>query len=83
MSERATKHDFLTLLRGELIARYGETGWARDADRLDSAMNKMAETISGTRNLMAIDGESVVAAWRGMGLKGKPTFKGLRALPAH
>jgi hypothetical protein len=72
----ATKQQFLSILRREL-SKYD---WAKDAARLDNAMEHAAQTLGGRRTCM-IDGDSWKTAWKEIGMKGKPTYKGLHALP--
>ena len=71
---------FIALYRAELIKRYP---WAQDAAKLDKFMASCTETVSTVRTTWNHDGEAVTAAWRGIGGKGKPTLKALRALPAQ
>jgi hypothetical protein len=72
-----TKAAFLTRYREELIHRYS---WAQDADRLERYMESVQRSITGPTATWVADGEALVAVWRAMGNKGKPTLKALRAL---
>ena len=72
----ATKQQFLTILEREL-SRYE---WAKDPARLAKAMEEAAKTINGNKTCL-IDGISWNTAWKECGMKGKPTFKGLCAMP--
>lgn len=74
-----TKTKFLEALKAEVLKRYD---WANDDARLVGFLDKTELTLNGDRNLVMIDGDSFVAAWRSIGGKGKPTFKALRAMPA-
>lgn len=71
-----TKQQFLSILRREL----SKHEWARDADRLDKAMESAAQTLNGRRTCV-IESESWITAWKEIGMKGKPTYKALHALP--
>jgi hypothetical protein len=82
-----TKTAFLAALRAAMI----EAGhsWLNapvpetpGLTKLDRFVSRTAETIEGTANLVDIASPSFVQAWRAIGGKGKPTYKGLRALAA-
>lgn len=73
------RQSFMSTYRNELIARYP---WAQDEAKLEKFMNSCATTISTLSATWNHDGDAVIAAWRAIGGKGKPTLKGLRALPA-
>lgn len=73
---------FMDALRSELVARYGDAskcldGWAADPAKLDKFMGRVAEMFARKAHLVNIDSPSFVAAWRALGNKGKPTYKGL------
>jgi hypothetical protein len=72
----ATKQQYLIILQRELSKYY----WAKDPDRLARTMEYAAQTLNGGKTCR-IDGESWKAAWKEIGMKGKPTYKGLHALP--
>lgn len=72
------KQTFLTNYRAELVARYL---WAQDSAKLDKFMASCETTITSGAATWNHDGDAVTAAWRSVGGKGKPTLKGLRALP--
>lgn len=72
-----TKQAFLDAYRAELLARYP---WAQDEAKLGRFMSSVYATLRGSINHWNNDGEAVVAAWRKIGGKGKPTYKALRAL---
>lgn len=73
-----TQTAFLEALRVELMARYD---WTKDAAKLARFMSSAEHTIAGNDWTWNHDGEAATAAWRTIGGKGKPTMKGLRALP--
>lgn len=77
-NDAMTRNAFLALYRAELVARHP---WAQDAAKLDKFMSSCAETINTARATWNHDGDAVTAAWRSIGGKGRPTLKGLRALP--
>lgn len=70
-----SKQAFLAALREELKTY----PWARGS-RIDNAMSLYQQTIETTENLVAINGPAVLAAWRAIGGKGRPTYKALREL---
>lgn len=72
-----TKEKFLTNYRDEIMSRYE---WAYDVDKLDRFMASVRRTITTQAKTWNHDGDAVMAAWRSVGGKGKPTLKGLRAL---
>lgn len=72
-----TRQAFLKAYRADLWARYV---WAQDSERLDRFMASVERTISTKATTWNHDGESITAAWRRIGGKGKPTLKGLRDL---
>jgi hypothetical protein len=74
----STKQEFLDKYRAEILARYP---WAENKDKLNRFMDGVSEAIHTTKARWNCDGEAVSAAWRGIGGKGAPTLKGLRALP--
>lgn len=55
--------------------------WAHDSEKLARFMDSLTTTITTDRNTCMIDTPSIIAAWRAIGGKGKPTYKALRALP--
>jgi hypothetical protein len=74
------KAAFLAALRAELVAR---NAWAvQNPAKLESFMASTETTLNTDRNTVTIDSDSFKAAWKTIGGKGKPTYKGLRALPA-
>jgi hypothetical protein len=70
-----TKQQFLAVLQRELLKH----DWARDDARFAKAMEEVRKTLNGQHNCML--SESWVKAWKEIGMKGKPTYKGLHALP--
>lgn len=58
-------------------------GWVENADKLARFMAALRNTIRGTSRYgaWAHDGPITAATWRHLGLPGKPSLKGLRALP--
>lgn len=74
-----TRNSFLVAYRSELVARFA---WAQDIERLDRFMASCETTISSSAATWNHDGEAVVAAWKSIGGKGKPTLKALRQLTA-
>lgn len=75
-----TRKQFLAGYRAALIAGYA---WAADADKLARFMQGVEDTLAGTSNRWHHKGPAVTATWRGLGGKGVPTLKALRALPAE
>ena len=73
-----SKSVFMAMYRAELLLRYA---WAANEDKLARMLSSVHATLTGTEATWNHDGEAVVAAWRAMGGKGKPTLKALRALP--
>jgi hypothetical protein len=73
-----TKAAFLEAYRAEIISRYE---WAKDTAKLTAFMLSVKHSIEGTSSQWANSGEALMAAWRAIGGKGKPTYKALRALP--
>ncbi len=72
-----TKNVFIEALMPAIMAY----PWSSDAVKVATFTAKLRETMNTGRNLVAIDGPAFVNAWRAIGGKGKPTYKGLRALP--
>lgn len=71
---------FLDVLRVELVAKHD---WAKNNPvKVDHWINLTRATMETSRNEINIDGPAFLAAWRAVGGRGRPTFKGLRALPA-
>ena len=70
-----TKQQFLAVLRREL-SKYD---WAKDEARLTRAMGAATHTLNGLKTCAIT--ESWVLAWKEIGMKGKPTYKALHALP--
>ena len=67
---------FLAVMREKLSAY----PWAQaEPDRLERTMGMVEDTLNGSRSCM-IDGASWKAAWKAIGMKGKPTYKGLHSL---
>jgi hypothetical protein len=74
-----TRAAYLAAARARIAAHWQ---WARDQpEKLDSFMGQLEETMKGARNFVAIDSLALTEAWREIGGKGRPTYKGLRALP--
>jgi hypothetical protein len=71
-----TRAAFLNSYGFQLMARYE---WARNADKLSRFLESCAATLNGASSWNH-DGPAVMAAWRTIGGKGKPTLKALRAL---
>ncbi len=70
-----TKQQCLEIMKREL----SKHPWAQDKDRLARAMEHVEKTLNGSR-ICFLTGSWVIA-WKEMGFKGKPTYKGLHALP--
>ena len=73
-----SKSQFLIKYRQKLSDTYF---WAKDKVKLDNFMKSVSTTLEGTDSLWDFHGDAVVAAWKEMGGKGKPTLKALRNLP--
>jgi hypothetical protein len=79
-----TKTSLLATYRSNLLAYHGPTSWVHDPAKLDKFMADVEATVRGPKNLVTFDlraGSALMAAWRSLGGKGKPTYKALRALP--
>jgi hypothetical protein len=72
-----TKKKFLEAVSRNLIECHD---WARDPARHAKFMASVIETVNGAKTC-SIDGPAFQRAWREVGGKGKPTFKGIHALP--
>lgn len=72
------KEQFIDIYRVLLQKEYP---WAADKDRLDKFMISVKTTLYTQNNTWNIDSSVVRAAWRGIGMRGKPTYKALKALP--
>ena len=72
-----TKVRFVERYETELRQRYP---WAADTAKLERFMASVWETLTTERAPWNHDGEAVVAAWKAVGGKGKPTRKMLRSL---
>ena len=70
-----TKQRFCDIIERELKKH----PWAQGADRLERAMVSVKKTINGSRTCAL--SESWALAWKEIGMKGKPTYKGIHALP--
>ncbi len=70
---------FLTALRAGVSATYP---WAQtNPAQLDSFMRSVDSSLRERRTGFVHTGVCVTAAWRAIGLKGKPTWKALFSLP--
>jgi hypothetical protein len=76
----ATKAAFLAEYEKQLAINHE---WAKDPAKLASTMEKVLTTIT-TDHLAPWhhSGPTVIEIWKRMGFKGRPTLRGLRALPA-
>lgn len=54
--------------------------WTQNETKMNKFMLSCHNTIHGTINSWNHDGDAVKAAWKIIGMKGRPTLKGLRAL---
>lgn len=70
-----TKQQFLSILQREL----SKHEWAKDESRFVRAMEAANQTLNGHKTCAL--SESWVKAWKEIGMKGKPTYKALHALP--
>jgi hypothetical protein len=75
----ATKAAFLGEYEKQLAINHE---WARDPARLASGMEQVRITITTDKAPWHHSGPTVIEIWKRMGFKGRPTLKGLRALPA-
>ena len=74
-----TKTAFLDALSTEIIAT---REWAvTEPKRLERFMGATKDTLESPHNVVAIDTPAFTVAWRAIGMKGKLTYKALRALP--
>lgn len=71
----SNKQQFLAVLMREL-SKYE---WAKDETRFAKVTEEVKKTLNGQRNCTL--GKSWEVAWKEIGMKGKPTYKGLHALP--
>lgn len=72
-----TKAKFIEAYREALLSEYD---WAHDAAKLEKFLGGVSRTINEQGMEWNKDGSCVLAAWRKIGGKGKPTYKELRAL---
>jgi hypothetical protein len=73
-----TKTQLFSLYKERLHAEYL---WAKDATRLNKYLDSFWQTITTEANTWNNDSFVLQAIWREQKLKGKPTYKALRALP--
>jgi hypothetical protein len=78
-NDDGTKAAFKRELRARLLATYE---WAKDSAKLDRFMAGVDETINTDKNKVSLDSPMCMQAWRAIGMKGKPTYKAVRALPS-
>jgi hypothetical protein len=71
----ATKKNILKIVERE-ISKYP---WTKEPARFSTMMDAAKATLAGGRQCMLT--ESWRVAWKEVGLKGKPTYKGLHNLP--
>lgn len=69
------KQRFLSILKREL----SKHEWAQDLVRFERAIQEAEKTLNGSRSCAL--SASWVLAWKEIGMKGKPTYKGLHAMP--
>ena len=74
-----TKTEFLAQYRATLLTD-PECAWAQDETRLNRFMAAVEGTIRTQAMTWNIDSKIAARVWRTSGFKGKPTFRGLRAL---
>ena len=65
--------------RAILVREFSTYPWAKDQERYARAMTAVDATLNGSRSCALT--ESWVVAWKELGLKGKPTYKAIHALP--
>jgi hypothetical protein len=75
----ATKAAFLAEYEKQLAINHE---WTKDPAKLASTMEKVLTTITTDKAPWHHSGPSVIGVWKRMGFKGRPTLRGLRALPA-
>jgi hypothetical protein len=73
-----TKSGFLMEYERGIVCAYD---WARDGAKLARFMDSVRRTITTSAKTWNHDSDVATAIWRAHGFKGKPTLKGLRALP--
>ena len=73
-----TRTAFVWAYAERLVAQYP---WAQEPDRLARFLDGVQCTLQGA-STWNHDGPVVLAAWRAIGGKGRPSLKGLRGLPA-
>src|SRR5205085_285001 len=71
----ASKQQFLAALESELAKHE----WTKDPERWAHGKAAILATLNGSRSCAL--SESWAAAWKAIGMKGKPTYKGIHALP--
>ena len=79
IDENKTKETFLRIYREEILKLYGHS-WAKDTDRLNKFMESVRITITTQANTWNNDSIATNRAWKRLGMKGKATYKALRAL---
>lgn len=70
-----------TAMRTAWLENIEQFPWSFDKTRMANFTASIDRTLAGGRTCM-IDGPACVAAWKSIGGKGMPTYKGLHALPA-
>jgi hypothetical protein len=69
-----------TAFRAAWIEALKAFPWASDPTKLANFAASIDRTLAGGQTCM-IDGPACIAAWKSIGCKGKPTYKGIHALP--
>ena len=69
---------FIAAYRAYAVAHYA---WTADTAKLEEFMAAVTETLAAGKCTWAWDGPGTKEVWKAIGCKGRPTLKGLRALP--
>ncbi len=78
-ASRQSKEQFLEIYRAKLLETYGQD-WAGDTPMLDRFMQSVRHTIFTKAATWNIDSPVAQAAWKQLGMSGRISYKGLRAL---
>lgn len=74
---RVTKNVLIDAYRNRLVMTYD---WAADKQKLKQFVDRFSLTAYGQR-LTLLDSPVLQQVWADLGLKGKPTYRALHALP--
>jgi hypothetical protein len=64
-----------------VLAKMQKYPWAADPEKWAKAKQQVEDNVFKNAKSCLIDGPAWVDSWKEAGLKGKPTYKGIAALP--